>query len=264
MMKKPTKSLIRIVAVIFLVVFGFASMAYSLPKITTDFYVADYANVLEQDTKNFILDVNLKYQNQVEKPQIVVLTVSNMEGLDAATYAAQIFEEWKIGNKTYDNGVLILLAIEERKIEVEVGYGLEGILNDGKVGQILDNNLENLSIEQYDSGIKGIFYAIAEQVNIEYEYDGLLGKYSEMAYNIQSSPKKTGEGYVGLTMFAIFGIYFMSRVRRRGFSSAIAEIIYLLGRGGGRGGGPGGGFGGGGGSRGGGGRSGGGGAGRGF
>ncbi|HHX60806.1 MAG TPA: hypothetical protein GX707_08845 [Epulopiscium sp.] len=66
MIKKQTKSLSRIVMAVFLIVFGLTSIAYAIPKATTEFYVADYANILKQDTKDFITGVNLKYEKQSE------------------------------------------------------------------------------------------------------------------------------------------------------------------------------------------------------
>lgn len=262
MMKNQIKFSIQVITLIFLWVFGFSITAFALPKASTDFFVADYADVLKQDTKNFIQGVNLKYAKQKEKPQVVVLTVKDLEGLDIQTFAVKVFEKWKIGNKNYDNGILILLALEERRIEVEVGYGLEGILPDGKVGQILDMNTDSLSAGDYDNGLKGIFYAIAHEVNMEYGYDQLLDDYADIK-DLVPGP------VTGLSAhsnsFDISQIAFI----------IIIIIIIIFRKGGGRRGGfyGGGGFGGssggfggssGGGFSGGGGRSGGGGAGRGF
>lgn len=263
MMKNQTKSSIRIGTLIFIMFFGLLTLTQALPKAPTEFYVADNAKVLQQDTKDFILGVNQKYEKQVQKPQVVVLTIPNLEGLDPATYATQIFEKWKIGNKDYDNGILILLALEERKIQVEVGYGLEGILNDGKIGQILDQNTDNLSRGDYNSGIKGIFYAVAYEINKEYQYDeALLNDYSEFLKDVPrptSNTDRSSNGS-GMVLILLLIVLFISGGgggfgRRRFFGSG-------FGGGFGSGGFGSGGFGGG--SSGGGGRSGGGGAGRGF
>ena len=263
MIKKQAKSLSRILTTLFLLVFGLSSIAYGLPKATTDFFVADYGNLLDQDTKDFIMGVNLKYQQQTQKPQVVVLTVDNLEGQDAASYANQVFEQWAVGNKQYDNGVLILLAVEERKIQVEVGYGLEGTLPDGKIGRILDMNTDNLSSGDYDNGIKGIFYAIASEINQEYQYQGLLDNYDEIRNQIPTSGEEDNINFAEIVFIIIILIIVLLSGggrggRRRGFYGSSG------GFGGGFGGGSGGGFGGGGGFSGGGGSSGGGGGGRGF
>lgn len=265
MIKNQTKSWTRIVTFIFLIILALTTLTYGLPKATKDFYLADNAQVLNQDTKDFIMGVNLKYEKQAEKPQVVVLTVDSLEGLDSKTYAIEIVERWKIGNAKYDNGVLILLALDDKRIEVEVGYGLEGILNDGKVGQILDRNTDSLSRGDYDNGLKGIFYAIAHEINVEYEYaEDFLDDYRQVLSDVPGPTSSSSQSSMGQTILMIIillVIIFMSG-GRGGFFGRRS----LFGRGGFGGGGfggfGGGGFGGG--SSGGGGRSGGGGAGRGF
>jgi len=189
---------------------------------------------------------------------VVVLTVNNLEGLDAASYATKVFEQWNIGNKKYDNGVLILLGLEEREIKIEVGYGLEGILTDGKTGQIIDMNIKSLSQGDYDNGIKGIFYAVATQINQEYQYEGLLDNYNDIINQIPTSPSNRGtslgEVITIIIVLVIMFIFGGGGRRRRGFYGGPGG--FGGGFGGGSGGFGGGGFGGGG--------SGGGGAGRGF
>lgn len=266
MIKTQTNYWARIIAIISMMIFGLSTITYGLPQASTEFYVADYANVLEQDTTNFILGVNQKYEKEAQKPQVVVVTVNNLDGLDSATYSTQLFEKWKIGNKDYDNGVLVLLALEERQIQLEVGYGLEGILNDGKIGQILDRNIQSLSQGDYNNGIKGIFYAIASEINTEYQYDeGFLDDYSEFLRDVPGpeSNSRRGSGGSNMIFLLLLIIIFMSRGgggfgRRRFLGNRFGHGL------GGFGGGSSGGFRGGGGSSGGGGRSGGGGAGRGF
>ena len=263
-MKKPTKGSFRLLTLIFVMVLGLTSISYGMPKATREFYLADYANVLEQDAKDLILGVNLQYEKKSEKPQVVVLTVDNLEGLDPSSYATEIFEQWKIGNPEYDNGVLILLAMEERKIEIEVGYGLEGILNDAKVGQILDANLESLSQGDYNNGLKGIFYAVGNEVNKEYSYQGVFENYADALRNVPAPTSNRGRS-TGETIIMVIVLLLIIFGGRGGMGR---RMLYG-GRGGGFGGpgGFGGGLGGGGGfggSSGGGGRSGGGGAGRGF
>lgn len=100
-------------------------------------YVNDFAQVLEE---NYRVDMEnlLKNFEKETTVEIAVVTVKSCNKLDPKTYAVKLFESWGIGKKGKDNGVLILLALKERRIEIEVGYGLEGILTDGKCGEILD------------------------------------------------------------------------------------------------------------------------------
>lgn len=74
-------------------------------------------------------------------PQIVVLTVRSLEDQTVEERAIQVFEQWKIGKKGKDNGVLLLIAREEKKIRIEVGYGLEGDIPDAYAKRITENSI---------------------------------------------------------------------------------------------------------------------------
>lgn len=154
------------------IVTGFSNNSFAqLPSPTSEFYHADYSNLLNDQTKDFIRSVNLKYEAKEEAPQVVVATIPSMDGDVIENYAVKLFEEWKIGSADLDNGALILLSLEERQIRIEVGYGLEGAITDGTVGQILDRATPFLSEGDYDQGMLQIFYDVTELVNQEYGYD---------------------------------------------------------------------------------------------
>ena len=242
--------------VIFLLCFNMVSFA-ALPEATTLFYAADYANILSDDTESFIIEQSNALCKSTQA-QIVVATVKNLEGKNEREYGIELARKWQIGGED-DNGVLILVALEERKIDVEVGYGLEGALNDSKVGRLIDTYaLEYLKNNDFDSGILNLYKAILEQVYTEY---GL-----EVPENVApiEATEEDVDG-VGITMSIIFMILIImsltgsSRGGRGGGGGAFLGG-YLLGRGsggfgGGHGGFGGGGFSGGGGSFGGGGSS---------
>src|SRR5207253_6478746 len=96
-------------------------------------YVNDFAHVLDQTT---IAQLDNICQQIDEKAhaQIAVVTVNSLDGSDIESYAVDLFKKWGIGSKSTNRGVLILLAVKDRKYRIEVGYGLEPILPDGKVG----------------------------------------------------------------------------------------------------------------------------------
>lgn len=100
-------------------------------------FVNDYAGVLKGTTKDKLeaLSKDLEAKTSAE---LAIAIVKSVEPLDSKTYAVKLFEKWKIGKKGKDNGLLILLAMDERRVEIEVGYGLEGVINDAKAGEILD------------------------------------------------------------------------------------------------------------------------------
>jgi uncharacterized protein len=96
-------------------------------------YVNDFAGVLDASTQAQ-LNALCQQVDQKAQAQIAVVTVKSLDGQDAVSYAVALYQKWGIGAKGKDRGVLILLATQDRKYWTAVGYGLEPILPDGKVG----------------------------------------------------------------------------------------------------------------------------------
>src|SRR5438552_2383587 len=96
-------------------------------------YVNDFAHVLDQTTIAQ-LDNICQQIDQKAHAQIAVVTINSLDGSDIESYAAELYKKWGIGDKSTNRGVLILLAVKDRRYRIEVGYGLEPILPDGKVG----------------------------------------------------------------------------------------------------------------------------------
>jgi uncharacterized protein len=98
-------------------------------------YINDFANVLSPTTKASLEQLCTQVDRQAHA-QIAVVTIKTIDGDQSIEeFAVQLEEKWKVGNKE-DRGVLMLLVMTPRKGRIEVGYGLEGILNDAKVGDI--------------------------------------------------------------------------------------------------------------------------------
>ena len=100
-------------------------------------YVNDYASVIDPDTRTQLTKL-LKEVEQKTTAEIAILTVETTRPLEVFQYSIKVFDRWKIGKKGKDNGVLFLVAVKDRRMWITVGYGLEGILPDGKVGEIRD------------------------------------------------------------------------------------------------------------------------------
>jgi uncharacterized protein len=96
-------------------------------------YVNDFAGVLDAATQARLNDICRQVEEKAQA-QIAVVTVKTLDGQDEASYALALYQKWGIGAKKTNRGVLILLAIQDRKRFIQVGYGLEPILPDGKVG----------------------------------------------------------------------------------------------------------------------------------
>ena len=149
--------------------FYYTTSAVVSPK--SNFYVNDYADVLSKETENYILNSNIDLQSKT-KAQIVVVTVKTLDGKTIEEYATELFREFGIGDKEKNNGVLLLCSTGDRMFRIEVGYGLEGALPDGKTGRIQDQYIiPYLKNNNYDEGIKNGFSAILEEVCKEYNIE---------------------------------------------------------------------------------------------
>ncbi len=142
---------------------------FALVNPTSAFYVNDYANVLSEETENYIIKMSSSLEEKTTA-QVVVVTVNDLEGSDIDTYANHLFRHFGIGDKTSNNGLLILVSKEERKVRLEVGYGLEGDIPDGMAGRILDNYMISyLKEDNYDEGIKNGYNKVLEILCKKYD-----------------------------------------------------------------------------------------------
>ena len=135
---------------------------------TSDFYVNDSAGVLDNSLKNYIISTNKSLYSQTGA-QIVVVTVNSLDGDAIEDYANKLFRQYGIGDSKKNNGVLILLSIQDRKCRIEVGYGLEGTLTDGKTGRIQDDYMvPYFKNDNWQDGIKNGYNAVLQEVKNEY------------------------------------------------------------------------------------------------
>lgn len=134
-------------------------------------YVSDYAGVIDDSTETYLNSL-LKELEEKTTAEIAVLTVGTTAPLDIIDYGMAVFDQWKIGKKGEDNGLLFLSAISDRAMHIFTGYGLEGLLPDGKVGEVRDKEiLPYFRLEDYSGGIKRGVEAfariIAEEAGVE-------------------------------------------------------------------------------------------------
>ena len=206
-------------------------------------YISDFAGIIDPSTRDQ-LEQNLADYERSSTHQIAVVTVPSLEGDTVEDVAVRLFKEWGIGNKGKDNGVLLLVAPHEKRMRIEVGYGLEPVLPDGLAGQIIRENIApHFKREDYSTGILNGILAIEKSLS------GELTETPPSQYTFESSELNA------FVIFLFVIIIFVAVFSKSGRSSGGG---YGFGGTGGFGGGGGGGFGGfGGGSSGGGGASGG-------
>lgn len=114
--------------------FAFPAFAQTFPALAGR--VTDAANILKPDDRARI-ETRLKAYEDRTSDQVVVATVPSLEGVEVEDYANRLFRHWKLGTGTKNNGALLLVAPTERKVRIEVGYGLEGALTDALSGTII-------------------------------------------------------------------------------------------------------------------------------
>jgi uncharacterized protein len=230
--------------------FSFFVPAGAAPKIpprpTTNIYVVDRAGVLSNQTRETIAAYSRALELKT-KAQIVVLTVPSLDGAVPADYALTVLREWGIGDSQKNNGVLLLVAVKDRKSRIEVGYGLEGTLPDGLTGRIQDQYmLPYFRQGDYDKGILNGYAALLQTVAKGY---GLTLQDLNVR---QSPPSPEGEEMPFMVKVILLGgiiVFFL--VDHILFGGAILRALFRFifffggGRGGGFGGGYGGGYGGG-------------------
>jgi uncharacterized protein len=250
----------------FLFLFACCSLApaervQDLPKPTN--YVSDFANVLSPETLASLNALCRQVDAQAHA-QIAVVTIKSLEGEPIEDFATALEDKWKVGKKGTDRGLLLIIAAEDHQYRIEVGYGLEGILPDGRVGDIGRQMVPYLRQNDYDSAVTSAVQQIAGVIAADAGVALNTGpRRAPLAARPPPQPLTLGEVVVfGLILLAV--IFFLARF---GGSGLLGFLIGMFmgggggggwsGGGGGGGGGDGGGFGGfGGGSSGGGGASG--------
>jgi uncharacterized protein len=211
-------------------------------------YVSDDAHVLSPEAIARLDSICSQLDHSNANSQIAVVTVHDLNGDDAADFADQLETKWKIGKKGSDKGVLVLLAVADHKYRIEVGYGLEGILPDGKVGDIGRAMVPDLRASDYDGAITLAVGQVAQVIAA----DAGVTLQDQPAPEAAPPPEKAPSAFQVLKgiIIALVIIFYLVRVLGR-FGLFGAWGLGLL-AGGGRGGFGGGGFSGGGGGGGGG------------
>jgi uncharacterized protein len=185
-------------------------------KPVLNYWVVDEANILSSGTEASLVNLfeNLEKTTTAE---MAVVTVNSLDGQDIETYSIEL-AHGKLGKEGKDNGLLILIAVEDKKYRIEVGAGLEGVLNDAKVGRIARNNfVENFQQGNYDQGVLLASQDIAAIIAGD---EDVSEKYSQ---NI-SIPLETK---IYLVMFGLIFIFSLIASIRRYKAKASTNDIFL-------------------------------------
>lgn len=145
------------------------SHALDVPKLQG--YVNDYANMISPQVRDK-LGAELKNFERTDSTQVVILTLPSLEGEAIEDFGIRVAESWRIGQKGKDNGVIFIVARQDRKMRIEVGQGLEGRLTDLMAGRIIDLVVKpRFKRGDYDGGFVAGIYSLIDATHGEFRAD---------------------------------------------------------------------------------------------
>lgn len=165
MMKKILSFLFALCLCLSISVSAFAVVGQS-----DSFYVADYSNVLSNETEQMIINYNGSLEQQCQGAQIVVVTVDYLDGMHSDEYAYQLFNDWGVGSADYNNGMLLLLAVQENKAWLAYGLGLNSLIDSDQVDSLLDQYFwKDFDRGNYDEAVTSLFKALLVWYDEQYD-----------------------------------------------------------------------------------------------
>ncbi|MDQ8209206.1 TPM domain-containing protein [Coraliomargarita sp. SDUM461003] len=173
--------------------------------------ITDRANLLSSNTEQRLRGI-LDGLRAKTGASLVVVTLPSMQGGQIDDFTNRLFEKWGVGEAGKDNGVMLLIAVKERKMRIEVGYGLEGVIPDGRAGQIRDQYvLAYFKHNQMEKGVEAGALALA---NIVAKHYGV--ELAQQATRPQSSKRDRDNPlvFIFFSLFVVFVIY--SAIRNQG------------------------------------------------
>lgn len=157
-----------LIFIVSFVIFSINITAEALPQLHFNGFISDNANVLSQKSVNYLNSILYDLQSKT-KADIAVVTISSLDGDTVENTALEIGRKYKIGDKKLNNGAVILVVPNDRKMRIEVGYGLEGAITDAHAGRIMDDYMiPYFKNNNYEQGIVDGTTALAVDVAKSY------------------------------------------------------------------------------------------------
>jgi uncharacterized protein len=165
--------------------------------------VNDFTNTLSNEDVN-ALERKLVAYNDSTSTQVAIILIPSLEGYDVADYADRLAEKWGIGQKEKDNGVIILAAIQDRKVTIQTGYGMEGVLPDAICKRIIEYEIT-------PEFKRGNFYQGLDNASTA------IFKFAAGEYKADTYQKKGKKGFPAglIILFFIIAIIAISRRKKR-------------------------------------------------
>ncbi len=178
-------------------------------------FVNDYVGILDNETK-MKLESLCKSMADKGIAEYAIVIIDTTEGVGDFEYAQKLFDEWKLGKKGVDNGVLLLISMKDRRVRIHTGYGVEGIITDGIAGEIIDTYIIPYFRQgRYKEGILNGSIAIAKKLDTKGELGSITTK------KIKKAEKQALGLLVYILTIVIILSVLISRFRggRRGYYS---------------------------------------------
>jgi uncharacterized protein len=191
-------------------------------------YVNDFAGVIDVDSAQAIRSLCEQIDRET-RAQIAVVTIHSTDGADIESYAVDLYKAWGIGPKSDNRGVLILLAVDDHHYRIEVGYGLEPILPDGKVGGFGREAVPLLRENQYGPALRLMTRRVAEVI-AEDAHVQLQG--TETPTPVQNVP--ASDVALALIILVVFVVVVLAVVVRLGGGGLLWFLLGMFLGGGGR------------------------------
>ncbi len=205
-MKKKFAALVMLVVALAI---GATALAAVPDKPDHYTYVYDYADVLSMSDVQYIVELGASLE-AATGVQMIAVTVEFLDGMDPADYATDLINEWGIGSKKEDDGVVILLARGDRRIQIGTGKGIDRTLSGKKCGELIDANIDYFANNQFDRGMVALYEDTADYVA------KAKGKTLSVSSNLGAA-----------SSYQQNQVYPLPRNRSGGFFSGLLRFIFL-------------------------------------
>ncbi len=176
--------------------------AFEVPEI--DGRVTDKAGLYSQEFKSQLEEKLAKIDSET-RAEVAVLTINKLPDAYIEEYAVEVFEKWGIGKAKEDNGVLLVIAKEDREVRIEVGYGLEGAITDGRAGEIIRNEIiPQFKLDNYELGTMAGVEKIEKYIKGDVETTNLISNTTNQVASFVDNFKILTLGFLFLTYMASF------------------------------------------------------------
>lgn len=205
----------RLICFFFLLTISVNLNALTVPKLTGP--VVDHVRLLSPEV-NGLLEKSLYDLRKRTGVQFQILIIDSLEDESLEGFSIKVVDQWKLGGEKSDSGVLFLMAMKERKMRLEAGQGLEGVLTDAKTGRIISQASSYFKKGDFDTGIMAITGGVFSALGVDFS------KFSTGVSVKKRRRGKSGNGFV-LLIVLFFLVSMFGRGRRSG--GGIFNLILL-------------------------------------